>query len=570
MQQALVQNFNWLVTNLSLAGGGLLDRLFEVGCLTEDEYFSVNNRSTESDKCRLLIFKMKNRGPHIIDVFLNILAEDKANVEIVRRVNESLDTLSTRTISQKCFLCLMKATVEIRDVYDDLLTDGLITDELYGEILQSESPQSKKEEFWECVLNVIRDSPDRQQLFKVLERSISKKYDHISSLLETLRNPLDVQCCYCRVPSRRSRHRPRDSFYNDASDISTTSEHADVPDSRRSSMLSVESRGMDDEVQHRDQNRTTQDRLRSRKQKISEARTIILNHPHSLSMVSHKEGSSSFKRRMLSDIDESERHSEEETHEKMVQFAENTDSDETFVKMVGDTTNYPEEVTAYKLHTVDLSLGLDCAVVTDQIKQVNNANVNDSKTEFLETYDTPDSIIYPHKQHDRFQASIKTVDDTRKYASNLDHSYAKLPNTNDRRKLHEPKRETNAHWRPDRHNKHVLEQNVSGQSLPTSAVDDTSLSSSSLRDDNMSDTKKSNLRQIASDPDITETHDVQSTIPYLHAKSTKPDKHSNINKSNLSFAMTVRSVHVQQPDGQSQSSQRSVKSLVSRFENKKT
>jgi len=189
MQQALLQNFNWLVTNISLAGGGLLDRLFEVGCLTEDEYFSVNNRSTENDKCRFLISKVKNRGPHIIHAFLNTLAEDTANVESVRRVNESLDTLSTRNTSQKCLLCLMKATVEIRDVYDDLLTNGLITVELYDEILESESPQSKKQEFWECVFKAIRESSDCQHSIEVLKESMNKKYDHISSLLETLRNP---------------------------------------------------------------------------------------------------------------------------------------------------------------------------------------------------------------------------------------------------------------------------------------------------------------------------------------------------------------------------------------------
>ena len=482
MQQALVQNFNWLVTNISLAGGELLDRLFEVGCLTEDEYFSVNSRPTESDKCRLLIFKMKNRGPHIIDVFLNTLADDTANVDIVRRVNESLDTLSTRKNSQKCFLCLMKATVEIRDVYDDLLTDGLITDELYGEILQSESPQSKKEDFWECVLNTIKESPDSQQSLKVLERSISKKYDHISSLLETLRNPLDVQCCYCRGPSRRSRHRPRDSYYTDASDMSTTSEHADVPDSNRSSAVSVKSRS-----------------------RIS---------------------------------------------------AENTESEQTCVKMVSDTTNNPEEVTAYKLGSVDQSLETRVfAPGTDKNKQENNTHMNDSNQVFQETDDTSDSNRNP---------SIRTAHDTKRYATNLDHPYANRPNTNDRHELHESQRGAKVHWRPDTQDRHVLEQNVSVQSLLTTAID-TSVFRLTLEKSNMLGTKRSKPRQFAVS-DRTGTPDVHSAVSYLDAKSTKPDKHSSIQKSNPSFAMTVRSAHVQQPDEQSPGSQRSVKNLVNMFE----
>jgi len=113
----------------------------------------------------------------------------------------------------------------------------------------------------------------------------------------------------------------------------------------------------------------------------------------------------------------------------------------------------------------------------------------------------------------------------------------------------------------------VHKLNVPIDSLPKSPADVTLVSSSSLRDDNMSDTKKSNLRHFASYSDITGTHDVHSTIPYIHAKSIKPEKHSSINKAYPSFAMTAWGVHVQQPDGQSKSSQGCVKSLVNRFEN---
>jgi len=78
-------------------------------------------------------------------------------------------------------------------------------------------------------------------------------------------------------------------------------------------------------------------------------------------------------------------------------------------------------------------------------------------------------------------------------------------------------------------------------------------------------TKRSKPRQFAVS-DRTGTPDVHSAVSYLDAKSTKPDKHSSIQKSNPSFAMTVRSAHVQQPDEQSPGSQRSVKNLVNMFE----
>ncbi|WAQ96162.1 hypothetical protein MAR_028852, partial [Mya arenaria] len=142
LQEAIKVNLCTFVDDLSLEGGEVLDRLVEENCINDEEYHSIRSRSTPKDKCRLLMVKIKNKAPHVILQFLKILKEQPVNAHIVQKVNESLEQISKTKATRKCLICVMKATVDIRDIADELLSKEMIQDELYEEIVQAESPQN--------------------------------------------------------------------------------------------------------------------------------------------------------------------------------------------------------------------------------------------------------------------------------------------------------------------------------------------------------------------------------------------------------------------------------------------
>ncbi|XP_052784347.1 uncharacterized protein LOC128220121 [Mya arenaria] len=230
LQEAIKVNLCTFVDDLSLEGGEVLDRLVEENCINDEEYHSIRSRSTPKDKCRLLMVKIKNKAPHVILQFLKILKEQPVNAHIVQKVNESLEQISKTKATRKCLICVMKATVDIRDIADELLSKEMIQDELYEEIVQAESPQNLRTQFWECIIEHIKNSSDQRKDIEVLEDCLNKEYSHIASCLADVECHAIFQCCFCTYHGRNKGTRQRESFFETDTDASTTSERPELSD----------------------------------------------------------------------------------------------------------------------------------------------------------------------------------------------------------------------------------------------------------------------------------------------------------------------------------------------------
>ncbi|XP_052776627.1 uncharacterized protein LOC128214276 [Mya arenaria] len=217
LQEAIKVNLCAFVDDLSLEGGEVLDRL------VDEEYYSIRCRSTPRD-------------------------------------------MSTR-------ICIMKATVDIRDIADALLSKEMIQDELYEEIVQAESPQNLRPHFWECIIEHIKGSSDQRNDIKVLIECLKKQYSHIASCLTDVECHTVLQCCFCTYRRRNKGKRLRESYYfQTETDASATSERSEFSDSE-SLESSYYSYHGEEEVTMRPKERRSTDR----KKKIQEFNTFLRN-----------------------------------------------------------------------------------------------------------------------------------------------------------------------------------------------------------------------------------------------------------------------------------------------------
>ena len=88
---ALKDNIVELVENLTIYNTNLADQLIEKECLSEDECSHIKSLPTEKDQVRLLVRKIKARGPETIQTFLDVIHPDKP--DLVHKVQESLQKI---------------------------------------------------------------------------------------------------------------------------------------------------------------------------------------------------------------------------------------------------------------------------------------------------------------------------------------------------------------------------------------------------------------------------------------------------------------------------------------------
>ncbi|XP_052819404.1 uncharacterized protein LOC128245316 [Mya arenaria] len=272
LQEAIKVNLCAFVDNLTLEGGEVLDRLVEESCINDEEYHSIRARSTPKDKCRLLMVKIKNKAPHVIQKFLKVLEDEPVNAHIVQKVNESLEQITKTKATRKCLICIMKATVDIKDIADELLSKEMIQDELYEEIVQAESPQNLRPHFWECIIEHIKGSSDQRNDIKVLIECLKKQYSHIASCLTDVECHTVLQCCFCTYRRRNKGKRLRESYFENETDASATSERSEFSDSE-SLQSSYYGYHEEEEVTMRPKERRSADR----KKKIQEFNTFLKN-----------------------------------------------------------------------------------------------------------------------------------------------------------------------------------------------------------------------------------------------------------------------------------------------------
>ncbi|KAH3870040.1 uncharacterized protein LOC127868159 isoform X2 [Dreissena polymorpha] len=287
LQEALRRNLSLFVNDLCL-DGDILDRLYAGGCINSEDFQTIKSKKNENDKVRVLVLKLKNRAPRVINTFLQILAEDEAHEVLLSKFNDSLVRIQKEKRNRsKCAVCVMKENVDIKDIAGSLWEEILIPDDIIERLfINEDSSQTLRNSFWEYVAEMLKES--EENMLKVIA-ALTQNYDYLVPFLKDDKgNMLLLDCCYCRHQRTNLHPRPKNVCSSIISNESNTSEREGGDNS--GSFASVQSSicmafssvmNHDAEVTKRNTNVSSKHRLENRKKRINELNEKILETPFS-------------------------------------------------------------------------------------------------------------------------------------------------------------------------------------------------------------------------------------------------------------------------------------------------
>lgn len=207
--------------DLDMNDAQFLDEVYEKECLTDSDYEAIRSRKTNAEKARLLIVKIKDSAPPFIELFLQLLEQKQEYRHLAKKVRDTLHTIREENKSEvKCVICAMRECVEINDIADHLFTEGIISGDLYTDIVEQENLHGFRQYIWNEVIKVV--NTERSKGIKTLKEAMGTKYKHVGDLLDVVPANTTLECC-C-VKRRQLRIRQMEDPFGSTTDISTTSE----------------------------------------------------------------------------------------------------------------------------------------------------------------------------------------------------------------------------------------------------------------------------------------------------------------------------------------------------------
>lgn len=222
LPQALQRNIHKFTENILFNSTDIPDELIASECLSEDECSTISLKSSNKDQTRLLIRKIKTRGPQVIEKFLEIVGKHHPSLPV--DVKNSLDVILNEHMHKPvCVICVMQSTVDLKDVGDSLWGANIISDDIYDLISDCEGIHRSRQIIWDSIINSINHYEDPSKALDVLHSALETKYKHIVDYLRENPDKPELSCSCCR---RRARSRPVASDFGSQTDVSTTSEIA--------------------------------------------------------------------------------------------------------------------------------------------------------------------------------------------------------------------------------------------------------------------------------------------------------------------------------------------------------
>ncbi|XP_052782943.1 uncharacterized protein LOC128219163 [Mya arenaria] len=207
-------------TNDLVFKDALRDRVIEKDCLSEEDCELIDSKPTTRDQTRLLIKKLKDRGPIVIRNFLDILQEDIAYKHLAEMVNESFLHISKQYRDTQCVVCVLRTHVDVKDVGDFLWKNRVIPDRVWDSIVDLDSTFCNRTMLWNEIFSCINACKNVDEVKDILIESI-EKYPDVVEIIKRIPSRQHMSCCCLR---RRSLRQKRSYLYGSTSDISTTSE----------------------------------------------------------------------------------------------------------------------------------------------------------------------------------------------------------------------------------------------------------------------------------------------------------------------------------------------------------
>ncbi|KAL4222095.1 hypothetical protein ACF0H5_018136 [Mactra antiquata] len=218
LPKALQKNISKFIEQLSVSS--IEDALVEADCLSSNDCEAIRSMPTEQDGARMLLRKIMSRGPNIINKFLEIVG--KVNDWLPEIVDSTLKKLIEEHNNEPiCVICAMRATVDLKDIGDYLLEEGMISEDIHGDIYDNDSFYSHRQIHWDHIINAIHDYEDSNAAFDVLKKALDRRYEYIVKYLDPTpeKSPLSCRCC----KRRRIRKRMHSISLGSQTDLSTTS-----------------------------------------------------------------------------------------------------------------------------------------------------------------------------------------------------------------------------------------------------------------------------------------------------------------------------------------------------------
>lgn len=206
LPQALQKNINKFVDQLLVRSTSIPDDLIAEDCLSENECEVIRDKPSPKDQARMLIRKIQNRGPLVITKFLEIVG--KNHPELQQEVNSTLEKLVNEHKNKPmCVICVMKQTVDLKDIGDSLWSENIISNDVHGDIYDNPSVHNSRQIYWDHITNSVNSFEDPGVAFDILKRALEAKYKHIVEYLNQTSDKPPLSCFCCKP--RRIRQRDR-------------------------------------------------------------------------------------------------------------------------------------------------------------------------------------------------------------------------------------------------------------------------------------------------------------------------------------------------------------------------
>lgn len=187
LRKALQQNIVLLVENLPCSENDILDMLIENECLTETECSDLRDTGSRKDRVRNLVRKIKGRSFRVIKTFVESLQKFHPDVAAsIWLVYEKM-TKDKINYNRQCAFCMLKRSVDVKFLADHLWGDGVISDELYDDIV---SGRDNHESLWIEIANECNVAP------KSIRQNALRKF---SEALMNLGQYRDLVLKICRL-----------------------------------------------------------------------------------------------------------------------------------------------------------------------------------------------------------------------------------------------------------------------------------------------------------------------------------------------------------------------------------
>ena len=192
IKDALRGTHKELIEDLDVERTNLLDLLVEKDVISISDNETIKRQTTRKDKNRFLLNIVGRYDTKKRNTFVECLKPDFQHLhQSISDYHHYMNLPIER--NQSCLCCKIVETVDVECVIDDLFVDGIIEDQIYGELINQKSQNKKK--CWDKILSNVRIASLKGIV--CFTKALRRKYSYIARDVEKKHKKSDVLQCNC-------------------------------------------------------------------------------------------------------------------------------------------------------------------------------------------------------------------------------------------------------------------------------------------------------------------------------------------------------------------------------------